>query len=446
MSLGINSNFVNPFQKINDLNIANEKEQNSNNDLIQMQLDIEDDSFENSSANMFNDANVLNADKEVQNKPLRALDIYSLLSHANISTENITLNENKMNPYFMADMKKLQYAEENGIDIKDVIVPKFDTKEKAISETKPGDVFKLKDSNFISIKLADGSVKDLKLSEDKYMELFPPGQKFATKQGYLNDCFLVSSVDAMMKSPNGFAQILSCFEEFENGDVAVKFPNGKSSYMLKNGANIEDDIKAATDMSFFGKTYEVKDDKEYSLKGCTGLKMIEHLYGVEVHQKDVNNMFLDSDLMTELNKSSDERDDAKLAELHFKYEQALTNEADITSAIASGGDSFTFVSCFENVDISSGNITNEKILDALTNKDNIGKVCITADHLGVLSPDYKNEHNLIASHGYIITPFESDDGSIQYQVYNPHNTAIVEILNYEDVTGFFNDFTCVKYP
>ena len=71
----------------------------------------------------------------------------------------------------------------------------------------------------------NGAAQEIKLSKEKFEELFPPQGFGLTKQKGLNNCWLVSRLNSMTESASGRAQLYSMLEETPNGDIIVKLQN-----------------------------------------------------------------------------------------------------------------------------------------------------------------------------------------------------------------------------
>ena len=73
----------------------------------------------------------------------------------------------------------------------------------------------------------NGAAIELKISKDKFEELFPPkGFALAEQNGY-NNCWLVSRLNSMTESASGRAQLYSLLEETSSGDIIVNLKNAK---------------------------------------------------------------------------------------------------------------------------------------------------------------------------------------------------------------------------
>ena len=75
-------------------------------------------------------------------------------------------------------------------------------------------------------------MKPIKLSREKFLELFDYNGLYQTYQGNIGDCWLVSAINGMMESPNGRAKIYQMFEQ-EGNDILVKMSGLKQKNLLQ---------------------------------------------------------------------------------------------------------------------------------------------------------------------------------------------------------------------
>ena len=81
----------------------------------------------------------------------------------------------------------------------------------------------------------NGHAVEIKVSKEKFEELFPKTGFAMAEQKGLNNCWLVSRLNSMTESSTGKAKIYSMFEELPNGDIQITlndsdpiiFPKGK---------------------------------------------------------------------------------------------------------------------------------------------------------------------------------------------------------------------------
>ncbi len=132
-----------------------------------------------------------------------------------------------------ADLDKLFEAYMAGKDVKEVFVPKFKSIDEAANNIEIGDVCQIEGNKNISTKLPDGTIKELFISADTCLELFPPVERFiACQSTTVGDCYLVASLDSINQNPNARHKLLEMFRENPDGTVDValggfKFDDGQ---------------------------------------------------------------------------------------------------------------------------------------------------------------------------------------------------------------------------
>lgn len=378
----------------------------------------------------------LNSYEEIKN----AIQDLKLDNKVNISQDQLWNKDTKVSSYIKDDLSKLLYVKENGLTEQEIFVPGFTTNEEASKYSKVGDICTIGDSNKISIKLNDGTMKELNLSPSKYLELFPPAERYASQQGSIGDCYLVMTLDAMLKSPQGKEKLLSCFTENEDGSVTVKYPTSDIEFTLNPGEKTEDYIsreyfsESNTRRLSFGliDEYTTKTsiaenyENPFQLKGPQGLKMLEHLYGMVEYDKELT--ILTKNLETTDNESEKEI----LQELVNKYK----NDKDtyITTFIGNGG--------LEDIVYQTFNITpypgiNDEEL--LTMEEKWDNLIITAS-----TQEDKPELGIFGHHAYKLEPMKNEDGSYSYLVINPWNTSLNKTLTLEEVKNTFSKITAAN--
>ena len=141
------------------------------------------------------------------------------------------------------------------------IVPEFsegtDLK-TAFEQTSTGDAVEVGNKMYIN----DGNtLVEWNMTKEKYLELFPPVQRFTTTQGALNNCHLIQTLGLAMHNPNARAQFLQSFE-LNGNDVVVTV---KSLEDFNGSKTFTDgEIQLAS--------------KNKHLTGCKGLQMYEQTY------------------------------------------------------------------------------------------------------------------------------------------------------------------------
>lgn len=170
-----------------------------------------------------------------------------------------------MSDEFEGDLDKLYDAYINKKDIKETFVPTVKTTDEAVGSQKVGDVFQVDGEDNIYIKTSDTETKQLKMSRNMYMKLFPPLERFALYQGEAGNCYMLATLDAINSNPQTRERILSCFEE-DGDNLNVSLPESEYVYTM--------DKHKMPD--------EIKDYGEFYSMGSAGFKILEHAYSQDV--------------------------------------------------------------------------------------------------------------------------------------------------------------------
>lgn len=124
------------------------------------------------------------------------------------------------------------------------IIPEFDDNFnlKDISKhVKDGDVCTVRTGKNQKLYVnQNGTAVELKMSKEKFEELFPPkGMALIQQQHNANNCWLVSRINSMSTSSYGRAQLYSMVEETSTGDIIIHLNNRKDSVTFPNGKPIK---------------------------------------------------------------------------------------------------------------------------------------------------------------------------------------------------------------
>ena len=175
----------------------------------------------------------------------------------------------KMNDNLANDLDMIYEARKAGKNPIDVYVPEVKSQKEGTKNAKVGDVFKVADQDKIYVKTDDNKSKQLDMDKDMFVKLFPPAKRFTTQQQKIGDCYLVSTLNTVMQNPKARVAIYDAFHQ-EGKDVKVKFQNGYGEYKYENAELPKDRVQ------------------KYSLKGSTGIRILEDAYGLDsVNKADV---------------------------------------------------------------------------------------------------------------------------------------------------------------
>lgn len=157
-------------------------------------------------------------------------------------------------------------VKEQKMSIKDAFVPMHSSQEEGQAASQVGDVFRVDGQDKIYVKSGDNTSKQLKMDADTYLKLYPPVERFSSCQGANGDCYLLSTINAMMENPYTRASIYDCFTQ-DGNDVIMQLPAGKAKVLCPDA-----------------KLPKGSDYSKYT-DGPMGMKLLEHMYGRELQEE-----------------------------------------------------------------------------------------------------------------------------------------------------------------
>ena len=194
--------------------------------------------------------------------------------------------EGKINPAVTQDIDKLYNAYMLGVDPIDAFVPTFDSLDEAMSggsesmlytgtykELKVGDVFQVDGEDFVRIKTSDTESEMLKLTRDKYFELFPPIERYASTQNRIGNCWEITGINTILCDPDTRVSVFRLFSQ-DGDDVIIQFPNGRCG-----------------EIRFTGGQMPAISDPNYYSEGALGVQMLEFADGKEMQQDLIETVY-----------------------------------------------------------------------------------------------------------------------------------------------------------
>lgn len=139
----------------------------------------------------------------------------------------------------------------------------------AHKKTKIGDVFKLKDEEYIRIKTSENKSKKLHITKETYEQLFPLFDRFATTQQKFGDCYIIEPLLILYSNPKQRHRILELFSEDKEGNLKIKFPKSKFETVFENKSFPKEEIK-----------------ERYPL-GADGYSFIEYAWGNVIKKESI---------------------------------------------------------------------------------------------------------------------------------------------------------------
>ena len=176
-------------------------------------------------------------------------------------------SKGKTIPQALSEDLKLVRTSDNLLDN---YVPKVSYND-ALTKSKTGDVFQITGSDLVSMKTKDGSISELKMKRQDFIDLFPPVKRFAGIQSKeFGNCYEETAINSIISNPETRENIFSSIDTISSKNrILVTFPNGVThSEITINPADITKN-----------------DSNKYYTQGCKGLQYIQHALGLEYEKE-----------------------------------------------------------------------------------------------------------------------------------------------------------------
>lgn len=222
--------------------------------------------------------NIMLLEKQLEDGTINPNDyemVLELAEEGKVHPDSLTFNKvnNRFNKQFANDVDKIFEARANNQVESEVFVPKFKSAKAAQAALETGGVCAIEDKDNISMKLKDGSLKELFITPETYLELFPPAQRYGLAQGSTGDCFLISSFNSAYLNPNSRHLVLEMFKENSDGTLDVSiggFKEQKGKAVPKNPRSY-----VAHDVQNIFSPQDVKDNFKKYVSQSEGFRVLE---------------------------------------------------------------------------------------------------------------------------------------------------------------------------
>ncbi len=370
---------------------------------------------------------------------------------------------------------------EQKMSLEDAFVPKFSSQKEGQNSLKPGDVYRVEGKKNIFIKNGDNVSKELKIDSDTYIKLFPPVERYAGAQGSAGDCYLLSSINALMENPYTRDSIYDCFTQKGNS-VTAKF------------------FKSKTAAEYPDCKLPQNTDKSLYIDGAAGIQILEHLYGVDFEQQKfksyskVMNRELKKITNTLENLNGANVKDAatikKQKSLQTKYDNYKKGQLQVEQAMKNSNHKLTFIlDCdddfimgkygpmFDDCDKmhsaykspadyyrgAQGGFTEKvlpkfgfepEIFDFELDEEEIDDILFSCDvndyiitaHTPSLSGEEREnpineKYSMYSGHEYKISPFDDENGKRKFKVTNPWNQSQQVEMNINMLKKYFTEIS-----
>ncbi len=372
-----------------------------------------------------------------------------------------------------------------GMSKEDAFVPVHASQAEGQKASAVGDVFRVDGQDKIYIKSGDDYSRQLDMDAETYMKLYPPVERYASSQGGNGDCYLLSSINAVMENPYARPALLDCFHQ-QGNDVMVQFPGKDTQVTFTNGqlprkADLEKYTEGPMGMKLlehaYGKTFEADKYAEYKQVVADEMKKMEK----ELHEKWEKKNPKDSLTIKKKKELNDRmanwqagqaKVDAAMADPNHKmlfvlddYDNfvigkfgPMTEDVDqvdkeykVPSDYYTGGvggytDFAIRMLGFEAENYAVG-VDEEEINEALFAENPDDYIIAGGTHPeeeGEMESPQEVAYSIYSSHAYKIKPFDNEEGTRMFEVTNPWNQSHRVIMNVEKLKEFFEDFSIAK--
>ena len=375
-------------------------------------------------------------------------------------------------------------VKDKNMSIVDAFVPVSASQAEGQAKAAVGDVFRVDGQDKIYVKSGDDYSRQLDMDADTYLKLYPPVERYASSQGGNGDCYLLSSINAVMENPYARPALLDCFHQKGN-DVVVQFPGKETQVVFENGQ-----LPKGTDI-------------EKYTEGPTGMKLLEHAYG-KTYEADKYAEYKDvvAEEMKKMEKDlakwekknpKDSLTIKKKKEINQRMANWQAGQAKIDEAMADPNHKMLFVlDDYDNFVIGKfgpmtedvnkvdkeynvpsdyytggvGGYTDfalrmlgfdaesfltsedeDAIDEALFAKNPSDYIIAAGTHPeveGEMESPQEVSYSIYSSHAYKVLPFDDKDGNRMFEVTNPWNQSHRVIMDAEKLKEFFEDFSIAK--
>lgn len=260
----------------------------------------------------------------------------------------------------------------------------------------------------------NGKPVELKLTKEKFEELFPLLSTNMASQGYIGDCWLVSTLFGCMDKPKSRIELYKLFEQ-DGNDILIRFPNKKESIRFPNG-----DPKVNSDNPF------VKGVSSYGDKPPIGLQLLEKAFTV--------------------NRSIEFKD---------KISSNMSNLADenaLMKSILEGGEhSEALDGLFSNNTVTFERYPMNDPLNSVSKILNILQHTAEDDYILYFDTPSKSfsdakhvkNYDMCYKHAHCIKAFDENTGTVY--ITNPHEGGTISKVPFFEFINYIDGITLAKF-
>ena len=273
-----------------------------------------------------------------------------------------------------------------------------------------GEVCELNEKLYIN---DNGNAVEIKLSRQKFEELFPPLSRVSFEQGNIGDCWLVSTIDNLLDLPGGRVALYKLFEQ-QGDDILIKFPGVAETVKFPGGKT----LKSPTDMQVSSPV--VNENSE-------GIKIIEQAFAVHRLRNGAR----------AYNVNSPVTDISTFANVDELMERIISGSQEEALKDFFGKD---IPIDYFGTDFSDKNIMNQ-LIRKYANDENVFISFGTIATKGSTKVEelLSAKYDIYSRHAYAIKGYDEKTGMVY--ITNPHHTSVITEIPMHELIKYMSNCT-----
>ncbi len=281
-----------------------------------------------------------------------------------------------------------------------------------------GDVCELNGKLFVN---DNGKAVEIKLSKQKFEELFPPLSRVSFEQCSLGDCWLVSTLDNLMDMSDGRVALYKLFEQ-QGDDIIIKFPGSDKAIKFPDG-------KVLKSKNYKQLVSPAQKAKGLNQKGTAeGILMLEQAYAVHRLGNGARAYNAGSSV-TDISSFTDV--DKLMERVRGGWQSEALNEIfGRPVAVSSYGT----------------NLSNRQRMRDLIEQyaeDKNVMVTFATKHNGKVESELVKKYDLYSNHAYALKGYDKTTGMVY--ITNPWHTSVITEVPIYELTKYIDDVTIADF-
>ena len=282
-----------------------------------------------------------------------------------------------------------------------------------------GDVCELNGKLFVN---DNGKAVEIKLSRQKFEELFPPLSRVSFEQDGLGDCWLVSTLDNLMDIAGGRVALYKLFEQ-QGNDILIKFPGSNNAIKFPNSKA----LKTPTRKQLASPAQKAK-GRSNAEGTAEGILILEQAFAVHrlkegARAYDVNSSITDISQFTDI--------DDLMKRIKGGWQEEALNEIFGTRI---------------TIDHYGTDIANrQKMKDLIkqyANDDQVLLYFATRSEDSQVEQLLSDKYDIYSNHAYAIKGYDEKTGMVY--ITNPWHTSVVTEVPLYELTKYLVDCSFAK--